>query len=87
MAEWVDGWTRGVLPLRRKHGFAILGAWVIAERNQFLWLLAYEGPVEEFTARNRAYYDSEDRKTLRPDPAPLIETQETWFVEPIVDPR
>jgi len=21
MAEWVDGWTRGVLPLRRKFGF------------------------------------------------------------------
>lgn len=83
LEEFVDGWARGVRPLRLRHGFTIPGAWVIPGKNQFLWVLAYEGSVEEFTAQNRAYYDSEERKALRPDPAPLIERQETWFVEPV----
>src|SRR5437870_4514617 len=44
MAEWVDGWTRGVLPLRRKFGFRVDGAWVVPEGNRFIWILSYDGP-------------------------------------------
>src|SRR2546422_491891 len=31
MAEWLDGWTRCVLPLRRKFGFRIDGAWIVPD--------------------------------------------------------
>src|SRR6266571_2883034 len=64
MAEWVDGWTRGVLPLRRKFGFRVDGAWVVPEGNRFIWILSYDGP-EGFEARDSAYYDSLDRKSTR----------------------
>jgi len=71
MAEWVDGWTRGVLPLRRKFGFRVDGAWVVPEGNRFIWILSY---------------DSSDRKSMKPDPAPLIEKAESWFVTSAIEP-
>ncbi|OLD89492.1 hypothetical protein AUG86_04740 [Euryarchaeota archaeon 13_1_20CM_4_64_14] len=79
MAEWLDGWTRGVLPLRRKFGFRIDGAWIVPDGNRFIWILSYDGP-DGFEARDAAYYDSPDRKSMTPDPGPLIEKSENWFV-------
>ena len=85
MAEWVDGWTRGVLPLRRKFGFRVDGAWVVPEGNRFIWILSYDGP-DGFEARDSAYYVSSDRKSMKPDPAPLIEKAESWFVTAAIEP-
>ncbi len=79
MAEWLDGWTRGVVPLRRKFGFRVDGAWVAPDGNRFFWILSYDGP-DGFEARDAAYYDSPDRKSMKPDPAALIEKAEQWFV-------
>jgi len=76
MDEWLAGWTRGVLPLRQKLGFRVEGAWVVRGENTFVWILTYDGP-DGFEARDAEYYASEERKALRPDPAPLIETTET----------
>ena len=36
----------GVYPLRLKHGFTIDNAWVTQERNEFLWILSYDGPED-----------------------------------------
>jgi NIPSNAP protein len=84
MDEWLAGWTRGVLPLRRKFGFRIDGAWVVPGENTFVWILRYDGP-EGFESRDAAYYDSEDRKGLHPDPAPLIENAETHLMTPVLE--
>ena len=86
MAEWLDGWTKGVLPLRRKFGFRVEGAWVIASENKFVWVLTYEGP-EGFQARDQAYYVSAERQTMRPDPAPLIENAETFLMKSVLRSR
>ena len=79
MAEWLLGWTRGVLPLRRKFGFRVDGAWVVDGENKFVWVLTYDGP-DGFEARDAAYYGFPERASLTPDPAPLIEKAETWFM-------
>ena len=79
MGEWLLGWTRGVLPLRRKFGFRVDGAWVVEGENMFVWVLTYDGP-DGFEARDAAYYSSPERASLTPDPAPLIEKAETWFM-------
>src|SRR5438309_1529260 len=79
MGEWLLGWTRGVLPLRRKFGFQVDGAWVVEGENKFVWVLTYDGP-DGFEARDAAYYSSPERASLTPDPAPLIEKAETWFM-------
>ncbi len=85
MEEWLAGWTGGVLPLRQKFGFQVDGAWVVRGENTFVWILAYDGP-EGFEARDAAYYASEERKALRPDPAPLIETAETYTMTSALRP-
>jgi hypothetical protein len=77
MDEWLSGWTRGVLPLRRKLGFRVDGAWIVRGQNTFIWILTYEGPGT-FENADAAYYASEGRRALRPDPAPLIENAETY---------
>jgi len=65
MAEWVDEWREHVLPLRRRLGFAVLGAWVGDDTDTFTWLLGYDSP----DGLAAAYYDSPERAALDPDPA------------------
>ena len=77
--EWLDGWTRGVLPLRRKFGFRIDGAWLVAGENRFVWILTYDD-ARGFEARDADYYESPERRALDPDPAPQIEKAETCFM-------
>jgi hypothetical protein len=84
--RFVDAWRRGVYPLRLRHGFRIDGAWVIPERNEFLWVLSYDGP-EGFRAKDSAYYASAERGTLDPDPVQFIARAERWFVTPAMPRR
>lgn len=83
MDAFLKGWIGDVYPLRRKHGFRIPGAWAIQETNTFVWLLEYDGP-EGFEAKDAAYYASEDRTSLDPDPATHVEKAEQRFVRTIV---
>ena len=66
--DWIDEWREHVLPLRRRLGFEVLGAWVSDQESTFTWLLGYEGP-DGIEAANAAYYDSPERAALDPDPA------------------
>ena len=68
LEEWITEWHAYVLPLRRRLGFEVLGAWVSEEASTFTWLLGYDGP-ERFETANAAYYDSPERAALDPDPA------------------
>lgn len=69
--EFIDAWIVGVVPLRERFGFQIHGAWSIAESNEFVWVIGYDGP-EGFDAADAAYYASEERRRLSPDPAQYI---------------
>lgn len=64
---FIREWTSGVVPLRRKFGFRVDGAWAIREKDEFVWIISYDGP-EGFEARDAAYYASPERKALTPDP-------------------
>jgi len=68
LEEWIAEWRAHVLPLRRRLGFEVLGAWVSDETSTFTWLLGYDGP-DGLEAANAAYYDSAERAALNPDPA------------------
>lgn len=65
--EWIERWRSDIVPLRLKLGFEIGGAWVNRERNQFVWLISYEGP-ETFVERNALYWASPERKAMGLDP-------------------
>ncbi|MEW5528968.1 NIPSNAP family protein [Streptomyces virginiae] len=79
--EWVDRWTREIVPLRLAMGFEIGGAWVDRDRNQFLWFISYEGP-ESFADRNAAYWASPAREAMNLDPDDyLLRTEERTVEE------
>lgn len=83
--DFVRAWRAGVYPLRQKLGFRIDGAWVLKERNQFVWLMSYDGT--DWEAQDKAYYASPDRKALNPDPAQFIALAEQWFLSEVVSCR
>ena len=68
MDDWVAEWSANIRPLRQRHGFTVLGAWVVAGTDEFIWLLCYDGPLSWEDA-HAAYYASQQRTTLDPDPA------------------
>ena len=84
LADFVQGWRHGVRPLRERMGFRVEGAWTIPDEHRFVWILAYDGP-EDWDEKNRAYYESPERRTLSPDPADLIEEQQTWMLEALAE--
>lgn len=78
--RFVDAWSRGVRPLRLKRGFVIEGAWKIPSEERFVWVVSYDG-ADGFDAATKAYYDSPERKAMDPDPAGLILTTRTAFID------
>ena len=81
LSEWVEEWRTQLVPLRQKMGFVVLEAYIVPSNNQFVWLMGFEG--ENWAAADQAYFDSEERKTMQPDPARLIAKLENVFVDKI----
>ena len=78
--DFVREWRELVLPLRVSLGFNVLGPWIEREANRFVWIVAYDGDLE---AANAAYYDSDERRAMSPDPARLVlEARTIWLEAP-----
>ena len=81
--DFAGAWRAGVYPLRLKMGYQIPFALKIPETNQFVWLLTYDGP-ESWEQKEAAYYGSDERKRLSPDPAQWIARPEQLMAKPVV---
>jgi hypothetical protein len=81
--DFAAAWRAGVYPLRLKMGYQIPFAAKIPETNQFVWVLAYDGP-ESWERKEAGYYGSDERKRLSPDPAQWIARPEQLLVTPVV---
>lgn len=82
LAHFAELWDAQVRPLRVARGFVVEGAWKIPTEDRFVWIVSYDG-ADGWDAANRAYYESPERKTMNPDPAKLILTQRTTFIDPV----
>jgi len=80
LEEFVEVWRKGVVPLRRSQGFQVLSSWIVPETNQFVWVLGYDGPMS-WEDKDRAYYDSPERRAMDPDPGRWIARTELFFVQ------
>ena len=80
--EFAKVWCQGVCPLRLRLGSKVDGAWTIKETNQFVWILSYDGP-EDWQTKQEEYYNSPERKALRPDPLQLVARIEKYFITPV----
>ncbi len=82
MEDFLTAWRQGAVPLRRRHGFQVLGAWTTEGQDRFVWIVGYEGG-DSFQAADQAYYASPERKQLDPDPAGYIQHAEHHLLEPV----
>jgi hypothetical protein len=82
MAEWVNEWNTYVVPLRRRHGFEVMGAWTIVEADRFVWVLSYAGS-KSWEQADSDYYESTERAAIEPDPARHIAKSEQWLMSPV----
>jgi NIPSNAP protein len=85
MEEFVELWRRSVLPLRRKLGFRVDGAWTVVDEDTFVWIVTYDGPGS-FEDADNAYYDHPERLALSPDPADLIREGHAYLLSPVPEP-
>jgi len=82
LKEWVSEWETKIKPLREKFGFEISGAWTLAETNQFVWILKYDGP-ENWDKLDKDFHQSEERQSMTPDPGRNIAGIEHYFIDPV----
>jgi hypothetical protein len=71
LEDWLTGWREGVLPLRRRCGFQLLGAWLDPATDRFVWLLGYDGP-DGWDAADARYHALPERRGLDPEPSSFI---------------
>jgi len=81
MDEFVEVFAQ-VVEARARFGFAVEGAWVTEERDQFVWIARYDGP-DSFEEASRRYYESDARKAIVPDPASFLTRVETRMLVPV----
>lgn len=67
LEEWAQKWRDLLVPLRVEFGFEIHGAWMDGERNQFVWVISYDGP-ETFEERDAQFWASPEAQALGLDP-------------------
>lgn len=80
---FAEEWKTKIYPLRVEIGFRVPDAWTVPATSQFIWLLAYDGP-DTWEAKDKAYFESEQRRAMDPDPARLIARVEQYFIEPVL---
>jgi hypothetical protein len=83
LGEFVEGWSKFVYPLHIKHGFKIERAEVIEARNEFIWIVSYDGP-DDWDEKQKAYYGSSERAAVDPDPARFIAKTERWMIRSVL---
>ncbi len=82
LEQWTREWEQHIKPLRLKLGFQIPAAWKVEARNQFLWLMSYDGP-ESWETLDKAFHESPERRGVTPDPARHIARMEHFFLTPV----
>jgi hypothetical protein len=76
--EFVREWRERVLPLRVSMGFSVLGPWIERDASRFVWIVGFDGDIEE---ANAAYYASDERQAMQPDPARFVADRRTVVLE------
>ena len=76
--DFVREWRELVVPLRVSMGFGVLGPWIDRTSSRFVWIVGYDGDIE---AADEAYYESDERRSMRVDPARLLVQARTVWLE------
>ncbi len=82
MDNFVALWRDQLVPLRKTFGFEPVGAWVLADTNEFVWVVRHDG---DFAAAEQAYYASPERALVNPAPKTLLEQTANWMMTSCYD--
>jgi hypothetical protein len=77
--EFVDFWRAEIVPLRRRFGFEIAGAWVDPQARTFAWVVRHP----DFERAAGDYYESPDRRALSRDPGEFIDSSDLRMLESV----
>lgn len=81
--HFLEEWDEKIKPLRINLGFLIPHAWVDKENNQFIWILQLENG-NDWEKLEKEYFNSEERISMKPNPARNIISMENYFIEEII---
>ena len=81
LQQFTQEWNDNIRPLREKLGFRVIGAWTIETTNQFVWIMGYDGPAS-WEELDQAYFNSDERLAMDPNPARNIARMEEYFMKP-----
>jgi len=82
MGKWIEEWAGKIYPLRLKFGFKVVGAWRVGD-DRFVWILRYDRKKGDFEKANDRYYNSKERKAIKPDPARHLAEIKHWMMEDV----
>ena len=80
MDAFLQEWREHIVPMREAFGFSVSGAWTIPQTNGFVWVISHDGDFEE---ADRAYFASDKRTALDPDPARHIASTDARLMQPV----
>lgn len=83
--DFLHTWATAVVPLREKYGLHTLEAWLSVEGSRFTWV-SYVDESADYASVEAAYVDSDDRRSLTPDPASWLLESDVHFVRPVHRP-
>lgn len=86
MGDWIAGWERGIVPVREREGFQIVGAWVDRPNDRFVWVVGYAG-ADGFAAAEERYHASSARFGLDPNPSDFVASATLDMVVDALAPR
>ena len=80
LAQFTDDFNHKIKAARESVGFKVLGVWTVPATNQFVWIMGLEDGLD-WDKHDKAYFDSEARKAMQPDPGQIIARMENHFIE------
>ena len=82
LSNFVKEWSNTIKPLRIKIGFRISNSWIDKEKNKFIWILTLKND-DDWERLDNKYYNSEERKSMTPNPARNITEMKSYFIDEV----
>lgn len=62
--EFIQFLTQEVIPAREQRGFTVESMWLAADKSELTWFVSRPGSVEEFTAAEQEWENSQERAEI-----------------------